>query len=134
MPDLEHARLMLHTARRDLRALAVMQDPDAVDAEVFGFHAQQAVEKALKAWICLTGEAYPRVHDLEALRVILEEQGLEVPERFRRLEWLADFAVEFRYGAFGSLEHEIDRPALTQDVQQLVEHVEWLGRDSESAL
>jgi len=27
--------------------------------EIFGFHAQQAVEKGLKAWICLHGIEYP---------------------------------------------------------------------------
>ncbi|NIR50348.1 HEPN domain-containing protein [candidate division KSB1 bacterium] len=33
------------------------------DDEIFGFHAQQAVEKVVKAWPNLLGIVYPRTHD-----------------------------------------------------------------------
>jgi HEPN domain-containing protein len=49
MNDLEHAREILEVARRDLRALRAMNDAESFPDEIFGFHAQQAVEKALKA-------------------------------------------------------------------------------------
>ncbi|MBF0342951.1 MAG: HEPN domain-containing protein [Nitrospirae bacterium] len=49
MRGIEEALLTLRMAGKDLRALNVMLAPDSVDDEIFGFHAQQAVEKSLKA-------------------------------------------------------------------------------------
>ena len=45
----EAARMMLAMAAKDIKAIRVLADPDLVDDEIFGFHAQQAVEKSLKA-------------------------------------------------------------------------------------
>ena len=47
MPDIEVARAIMAAARRDLQALENMLDPLAFPGEIFGFHAQQAAEKAL---------------------------------------------------------------------------------------
>ena len=44
MSDLDHARQMLAIARRDLKALGGMLDPDIFAYEIFGFHAQQTAE------------------------------------------------------------------------------------------
>ena len=49
--NLDHAESMLSIAKKDVKALRSMLDPDKFDVETFGFHAQQAMEKALKAWI-----------------------------------------------------------------------------------
>ena len=49
MQDLDHARLMLQMAQKDLHAIKAMKDPEKFENEIFGFHAQQAIEKALKA-------------------------------------------------------------------------------------
>jgi HEPN domain-containing protein len=49
MPDLEHARLMLRLARDDLAVLEVLETSSRISPSILGFHAQQAVEKALKA-------------------------------------------------------------------------------------
>jgi HEPN domain-containing protein len=49
MNGVEHAREMLTLAQRDFKALQVMLDVETFADEIFGFHAQQAVEKALKA-------------------------------------------------------------------------------------
>jgi HEPN domain-containing protein len=57
MKDPEQARSLLRVARRDYRALCGMEDPAVFSNEVFGFHVQQAVEKALKAWLCCLGGA-----------------------------------------------------------------------------
>jgi hypothetical protein len=44
--DIEHARALLEMAKRDHRALSRMLDPQDFAEEIFGFHAQQVVEKA----------------------------------------------------------------------------------------
>jgi len=47
------ARRFLMLAERDRRTLAVLVDSPDVDDEPIGFHAQQAVEKCLKAILAL---------------------------------------------------------------------------------
>jgi HEPN domain-containing protein len=64
--------------------------------EIFGFHAQQAAEKALKAWLSLSSMDYPRIHDLEELLVLLTQHEATIPEQFYGLIDLTDFAVQFR--------------------------------------
>ena len=75
MKDLEQARHFLGIAERDYRALGGMRDPEVFSDEIFGFHVQQAVEKALKAWLCALGVPFPRTHDLDELGALLEDAG-----------------------------------------------------------
>ena len=51
MSEIEHAKMLVRLANADLKALSVMLDANTFEESVFGFHAQQAVEKSLKAWI-----------------------------------------------------------------------------------
>ena len=125
MSDREHAAMLLAMARKDLGALIGMVDDAATFAdEVFGFHAQQVVEKATKAWLGLLGKEYPRTHDLEQLFLLVEEAGEELPDDFGELVDLTDFAVQFRYEAFEDLESEVDRPALARRVEAFSRYVQ----------
>lgn len=65
--------------------------------DVVCFHAQQCVEKYLKARLCHAGEEAGRLHDLVALlERVLELEPLW--EAFRAdLAYLSDFAVAYRY-------------------------------------
>jgi len=85
----DEARQMLAAAYKDWRALAGMADPDVFADEVFGFHAQQAVEKALKAWLALLGVEYPRTttKSWNPLQMIEARPGgmTEVQDRLHRL-------------------------------------------------
>lgn len=38
-------------AKKDHQSLTPMLDAESLSAEIFGFHAQQAIEKTLKAWL-----------------------------------------------------------------------------------
>ena len=100
MSGVEHAREMLTLAQRDFKALQGMLDAETFADEIFGFHAQQAVEKALKAWLTLVGVEYPRTHDLEELLELLEEHAEPILDAFYDLIDLTDFAVQFRYRIF----------------------------------
>ena len=51
MNHIEQARQLLLMAAKDMKAMDLMINPESIDDEIFGFHAQQAVEKSLKAWI-----------------------------------------------------------------------------------
>ena len=95
MTDPKCARVLIEAARRDVGALRVMRGSDEVSDEVFGFHVQQAAEKALKARLALLGETYPLTHNLEGLLDLLEGRGVAV-EPYRQLAGYTPYAVEFR--------------------------------------
>ena len=87
MTDIEHARMLLIMARKDLTALCGMTDPGIFAEEVFGFHAQQAVEKSLKAWLSLQRVGYPKTHDISLLIRLLEQQRVEVDALWDLVEY-----------------------------------------------
>lgn len=113
MTDIDHARRLLLMAGKDLSALRAMGDAGAFSEEVFGFHAQQAVEKTLKSWIALRGETYPLTHDLRLLIIRLQALGCDVDGHglWDFLE-LSSFAVQFRYEEVESADEPLDRAAL----------------------
>ena len=133
MSGVEHAREMLTLAQRDLKALQGMLDAETFADEIFGFHAQQAVEKALKGWLSLVGAEYPRTHDLEELLELLEEHAEPILEAFYDLVDLTDFAVQFRYRIFEDAEGRLNRGVMIWQVSELVVHVERLVRAAETA-
>ena len=96
MSDREHAEEILETARRDLRAVRAMHDTESFPDEIFGFHAQQSVEKALKAWVALLGKQFPKTHDIKRLIDVLRENGI-VTETLEPFVDLNAFAVQYRY-------------------------------------
>jgi HEPN domain-containing protein len=131
MKNLEQARNFLAVASRDYRALRGMKDPEVFSPEIFGFHVQQAVEKALKAWLCILGVPFPRTHDLDELGTLLEEASQNIPEFLQTLLEFTDFAVAFRYDAFPDLEGGIDRGDCIHQVGHLLQHVQHIITKSE---
>jgi HEPN domain-containing protein len=109
MSPAEDARLLLAIVRRHLRSLRFGMDP-AYPEEDWGFTAQQALEKLLKAWIVLADRQPPRVHDLADL-AMLAGQPPEPP-----LLELQVFAVEARYE-----EGPFPLPAPRQELLALLE-------------
>lgn len=132
MSDIEHARAMLMMAEKDLKAIKGMESAETFADEIFGLHAQQAIEKTLKAWIAVLGDEYPFVHDISRLLTILGEHGCDV-ERFWDLVEYNAFAVQFRYEAFDSFEKPLDRPAVISKVQALFDHVQEIVEGKEMA-
>ena len=130
MRDPDHARLLLGMARKDLRALESMLDPDAFAEEIFGFHAQQAAEKSIKGWLTLIGRSYPRTHDLGALLELLEVPRKSVPPVAWDLVELTDFAVQLRYESFEYDDEPLDRASVVRQVGILVERVEELVNEA----
>lgn len=129
MPDLEHARMMLALAKRDHQAISHMLAPDEFDEAIFGFLAQQTVEKAMKAWLSLRNVPYPRTHDLQLLIRLLEEAREPDIHVFIPLVDLSDFAVQFRYEFFE--DEPLDRDNTLQEVGALIEHVKQLIEEIE---
>jgi len=122
MSDREHALVLLASAQRDVLALRAMSDPGAFADEIFGFHAQQSVEKALKAWIAWRGERYPRSHDIMALIDVLDGVGEDTADLEGFVD-LATFAVQYRYLALPDEEEPLDREDLIRRIGALHERV-----------
>lgn len=70
-PDLPGDLLTL--ARQDLAAAEALDRDERVSDSSVGFHAQQAVEKALKAAIASRGLEFPFTHDLGLLMQLSED-------------------------------------------------------------
>ena len=123
MHDLETAHGLLIMAGKDLRVLEILAAAEEFPEEAFGFHAQQAVEKTLKAWLALNGHEPPRTHSLRILIISLEKCGEDVSDLWDFAE-LSPFSVQFRYETFPGIESSLDCMELMQKVQKLVERVE----------
>ena len=114
---------LLALARRDLRAAELLRDQPEVGDGIMGFHAQQAAEKALKAWLAILGIDFPWTHDLSLLIHKLDEGGAEVTNWWALLE-LNPFAVQFRYEILD--DEPLDHEATLAQVAELLNHVESL--------
>jgi HEPN domain-containing protein len=130
MIDLDGARRLLGMARKDLQALQGMTDSATFADEIFGFHAQQSMEKSLKAWLAVRGVEYPKTHDLRALLALLTEHGIDVQDLWDLVEYNL-FAVQFRYEAFDLFEEVLDREAVIRRVVALVQRVERVVGEAE---
>jgi HEPN domain-containing protein len=109
LSPVENALLLLAIVRRHLRTLRCGLD-GAYPEEDWGFTAQQAVEKLLKARIVLANRRPPRLHALADLAVLA---GQQVDPLLLELQV---FAVEARYE-----EGPFPLPAPRQELLALVE-------------
>jgi HEPN domain-containing protein len=69
-----------------------MAEKDMSD-DVVGFHAQQAVEKALKVALVMADIDFPRTHDLRELVDIGVDDGVAVPDSIHEARWLTPWAA-----------------------------------------
>jgi HEPN domain-containing protein len=122
MPDRDGAIALIAAATRDMAALDNMLDTRSFATEVFGFHAQQVVEKSLKAWLSLKDVAYPTTHSLRTLLALLEISGADVSDLWDFVA-LSAFAVQFRYDAYDFSAEPLDRSSIRQRVQVLLDRV-----------
>lgn len=91
----EDPREWLNRARSDL--LLSKTKKEGIYLEDLCFHAQQAVEKAIKALLIKKGVEFPYVHDIAELLTLLEKTGQKLPKTIREGEKLTRFAVFTRY-------------------------------------
>jgi HEPN domain-containing protein len=111
------ARVLLRRADGDLTLMrAVLDNADVPDA-IIGFHAQQAVEKSLKAVLSAREVRYDRTHAIDYLVGLVEDNAISAPASLAAAIELSPWAVEFRYA-------DDDEPALDRHaVLRLVEEI-----------
>jgi len=95
-PDLPGDLLSL--AREDLAAAEALDRAERVSDAPVGFHAQQAVEKALKAAIASRDQDFPFTHDIGLLMQLCQDAGLELPADLAEADRLTPYAAAIRYG------------------------------------
>ena len=94
---IEEARRYLQLADDDAVAFRGLLTLPEVKFRLACFHAQQAVEKLLKAALVFHGVDYRRTHDLHTLAALLLRHGITPPCSPEELTRLSPFAVTFRY-------------------------------------
>jgi HEPN domain-containing protein len=95
----DFARELLVRARDDELATKALLRVGEVSDVIVGFHAQQAVEKALKAALASIGAEFPFTHDLGLLMQLCEDADLELPKSLAEADLLTPYAAQLRYGS-----------------------------------
>lgn len=98
-PDDEIRRLVaewIKKAALDLKT-AILLSQDLELRDIVGFHAQQAVEKYLKALLTRYQVEFPKTHVIRRLLILLEPVDPFVANRLDDTNWLSPFGAEIRY-------------------------------------
>lgn len=134
-PAAEEARRLFRLAVRDRSTFMLLVHMAQAPLSAVGFHAQQAVEKALKAVSVLHEVETRRTHDLVALAQALQDAGCAIPFDWEALRRLNPFAVEMRYeDEFASA---TSREELTETVESVLvwsEHIIFGSASAQGAL
>jgi HEPN domain-containing protein len=118
MGDRAFARSLLDLAERDFRAMKLLATGAGIDDSVVGFHAQQTVEKALKAVLAHAAVAFRRTHDIAELLDLLADSGQVPPPAADFLDELTPYAVNYRYGLIEP--RGLDRPAALAAIEAVL--------------
>lgn len=117
MTPLDLARAFLEKGAEDEVLLERIVADAAVADALFGFHAQQAVEKYLKAVLAVEQERPERTHDLGVLADQCDEGGHPLPAELADVVELSRYAVQDRYPL--ALTPPVDRAATLDLVVQV---------------
>ncbi len=109
------ARAYLKLADRDLKAFELLIRSREIADETVGFHAQQAVEKCLKAVLAFSSIPFRKTHDLQELMDLLIDNKKTLPPNAEKLDVLNPYAVLLRYD-FIDVAQGFDRTAAREIV------------------
>jgi HEPN domain-containing protein len=113
------ARALITRARGDETLVRKVLDDHEVSDSIVGFHAQQAVEKALKAVLAARGVSFQKTHALGYLLGLVDDSAIAGPPELARADELSPWAVEFRYELDD--EPELDRRDALRVVTAIVD-------------
>ena len=85
------------------------------------FHAQQAVEKALKSVLLCNKVSFPLIHDIETLIEIGQQAGMQFPAWADEAATLTPYAVETRYPGYYEDFHDAEVHQALEIAQQAIE-------------
>lgn len=127
---LNQYQILFNKAKADLEAANVLYqkllDGDSnLDQEIICFHLQQCTEKLLKTVLSKNEIYFPKIHDLETLLHLLDENNFDLNTNHDILIELNDYAVEGRYAV---MQEELENireifvtvTDLTSEVQKII--------------
>ena len=110
--DEERGRLLaewLRKAEDDVQVVELLLASETGLANPVVFHAQQAVEKYLKAYLTWHQVPFPNTHDIERLLVLVESNDQKLADTLADTTVLTMYGVEARYP--GDMEAATDEEA-----------------------
>lgn len=93
----DFVRQWLDKADHDLRVAELLTEAPLDNFEAVGFHAQQAAEKLIKAFLVRYQIEFPKSHDIARLRGLVAGVDPRLAEELAFADWLTPYGVEFRY-------------------------------------
>ena len=103
----------LDKAQDDLRMAEVILAEDFEDYHGAGFHAQQAAEKFVKAFLVFHQIEFPKSHDILVLCKLVAQVDRKLADSLAPADSLTQYGVEFRYpGELPSVSREQAEQAL----------------------
>jgi HEPN domain-containing protein len=112
------AVVLARKAKDDAKAMQLLAPNPEISDEIIGFHAQQAVEKWLKALLGFKGVEFEYTHDLRRLIAELVAAMGEFPFDIPDVVALTEHAVPLRYDEILDAE-PLDRDATVALVDRL---------------
>ena len=126
----------IRAAYRNLRSFDLLITNSEGDQESYGFHAQQAVENALKGWLSAANIGYGRSHDLEdladevfadasesatlagaQLKNLMDYTSFPNPNYPGDLEnWLTRYAVAYRYSGTAHRMDNLEKTRFREEI------------------
>jgi HEPN domain-containing protein len=116
------AEAWIERAKSDLRSSEALFDLEPPELSQAAFHAQQAGEKYLKAYLAFLNEDIDRIHDLGTLVDRLRKEDSEFQKLYDAADILTPFAVAARY-PFTHInpdEHDVEEAI---DAVETIQHV-----------
>lgn len=120
-PELEPSQLAAILAQKatdDAVAVREIEGNPKIADSILGFHAQQAIEKWLKAVLAANRVDFEYTHDLRHLIGLIEAAGLPFPLDIPPIVMFTEFAVPLRYEDLLDAE-PLDRPAAVTLVNEV---------------
>lgn len=114
----EVSQILARKAQGDATAVCEIAPNPGISDEIVGFHAQQAVEKWLKAVIAGRGEEFEFTHDLHRLVMLATRGSGELPVDVDAVIALTQYAVPLRYEDLLDAE-PLDREATVALVEEV---------------
>lgn len=112
------ARKFMSLAYRDLEVFLLLARVESISDESVGFHAQQVVEKCLKAVLAYHRVEVRKTHDLGKLIDMLGKNSLSSPPDLDILETLTPYAVLLRYDFLESC--QLDRVRIAAHLERVI--------------
>lgn len=87
----------LDKAEEDLAVIEHLTTENTAHLPAIGFHAQQAVEKFLKAFLVYHQVEFPKTHDIDEILGLVATIDVSLAESLRESISLTPYGVEIRY-------------------------------------